>query len=138
MTSRRRLIWVAGIATVLASGCARQATTVYTGTYTRTWVDADGEGQQQSGPVTLELGANGRYRVAGEAIDLPPARAGQFVRHRDELILVDTAPATAGYSLNLILSGTLQLAEDGETLILSQENIWGHSHLLILERNAGP
>ena len=63
---------------------------------------------------------------------------GRFVQHRDELILVDTAPATAGYSLNLILSGTFQFAEEGETLILNQENIWGHSHLLILERSSRP
>ncbi len=134
----RCLILLATFSAVLVSGCARHTITVYTGTYTRTWVDAEGEAQQQSGPVTLELIGNDRYEISGGAIDLPPTRAGGFARHGGEIILVDTAPPTAGYSLNLILSGTFRLAEDAKTLILSQENVWGHSHLLILERSVEP
>jgi hypothetical protein len=119
---------------LLAGGCARQAVTLYGGTYTRTWVNAEGEALQKTGPVTLEISERGSYRIVGESADLPPARTGRFIRHGDEFIFVDTTPPTAGYSLNLILNGTFRVAEDERNLILSQENTWGHSHLLILER----
>jgi hypothetical protein len=127
------LAGTAALAIVLI-GCGASAVH-YRGTYTRAWMDAHGNAQQVSGPVTLVLGSGGRYQVAGEKIDLPPEGSGRYERHGGYFIFRDTAPPRAGFDLSLILQGGFEVAEDGAALILSQENTWGDSHLLILERS---
>ncbi len=124
---------LAGLIATIA-GCAHYVTTQYQGTYTRTWVDADGTALQQSGPVTLILRDDGHYWIEGDRFDLPPKRSGSFFRDGEEIVLHDMTPATAGYSLSLVLDGSFRLAEDETGLVLSQEDPWGHSHLLILEK----
>jgi hypothetical protein len=129
----RTLLAVTAALATIAVGCATNAAH-YRGTYTRTWLDAYGNAQQVSGPVTLVLGG-GRYRVEGQAIDLPPEGSGRYERHGGYFVFRDTAPPRAGFDLSLILQGDFEVAEDESGLILSQENTWGDSHLLILERD---
>jgi hypothetical protein len=123
---------------VLACGCASVPATVYRGTYTRSWVDAAGQTQQATGPVTFELRDDGRYRVRGEKPDLPPAGGGRFDRADNTIILHDLAPPRAGFDLSQILGGTFEVAADDGSLVLTQENLWGHSHLLLLEKALSP
>jgi hypothetical protein len=133
---RRGPALLAGGAALAIVGIACSTSAVhYRGTYTRAWMDAHGNAQQVSGPVTLVLGSGGHYQVAGEEIDLPPEGSGRYERHGGTFVFRDTAPPRAGFDLSLILQGGFEVAEDGSALILSQENTWGDSHLLILERS---
>jgi hypothetical protein len=134
----KRLRRLGAILALLATGCAGSAT-LYEGTYTRTWVSDDGSTLQATGPVRLELSDGGRYEVDGEAADMPPAREGRYHRAGESLILTDTSSPGAGYDLSLILEGEFQAAVDDATgrLVLTQTNLWGHSHLLLLDEVDG-
>jgi len=120
-----------------ATGCAGSAT-LYEGTYTRTWVGDDGGTLQASGPVTLTLAGNGHYEIEGDAPDLPPAREGRYHRAGESLVLTDQTLPGAGYDMSLILDGEFHAAsDDAGGLVLTQTNLWGHSHLLLLRRTGG-
>jgi hypothetical protein len=101
-------------------------------------VDEGGRAQQATGPVTLELRDDGRYRVRGEDPDLPPAGSGRFDRVDNTLVFHDLASPRAGFDLSHILGGPFDMASDDSGLVLRQENVWGHSHVLILEQTDGP
>lgn len=120
---------------LLATGCAGPAT-LYEGTYTRTWVGDDGGTLQASGPVTLSLSGSGHYVIKGNAPDLPPSREGRYHRAGESLVLTDQSMPGAGYDQSLILEGEFHAASSDATgtLVLTQSNVWGHSHLLLLER----
>jgi len=40
---------------------------------------------------------------------------------------------SVGYNQSLIIEGPFSLAQDDGGMVLTQENLWGHSHLLILD-----
>lgn len=130
------VVMAACVALASIVGCAGGgARMLYEGTYMRTWVELDGSVEQQSGPVRLVLAGDGDYEVEGERYDLPPKGRGHYTRLEDgTLVLDDRAFATAGFDLSLILEGPFQAAEEGTSLVLTQENLWGHTHHLVLER----
>ena len=117
-------------------GCAAGTKTHYTGTYVRTWLSPNGNTMQVSGPVRLTLDDHGRYELRSDSSDTPPPGAGKFLWQGSEFTLADLSPVTAGFDLSLILDGTFEAAESETGLILRQENLWGDTHLLILERES--
>jgi len=132
----RKLAWIVPVAFSLIAGCAGGPVTMYSGSYTRTWVDEAGRSRQLEGPVFLELSDGGRYHVRGASLDLPPEGRGRFERHDDTIVFYDAGPPRAGFDLSQILEGPFEAASDERGLVLSQENVWGHSHLLVLEKSA--
>lgn len=135
-TYSRRLGPLALIIALTATlGCAGGMKTVYEGTYIRTWVELDGRVSQVSGPVRLVLADGGDYEIEGSRDDLPPRGEGHYdLEDGGTLVLDDQGFATAGFDLSLVLKGTFQAARDGDALVLHQENLWGHTHDLILQR----
>jgi hypothetical protein len=120
------------------SGCAAGSRSVYEGTYVRTWVELDGRVAQESSHVRLVLDEGGGYEIRGDRPGHPPAGRGRYVMNEDgTLVLDDRGFTTAGFDLSLVLSGTFSAARDGDTLVLRQENTWGHTHHLLLERTTG-
>jgi hypothetical protein len=121
----------------LALGCAGGGKTVYEGTYVRTWVEVDGTVSQMSGPVRLVLAESGEYEIEGTRANHPPRGSGHYELPGDEtLVLEDRSDATGGYDHSLILGGSFRAAREGESLVLHQENLWGHTHHLMLEQVA--
>ena len=137
LTGARFLAAALGLATVLVvvTSCAPVAKTVYSGTYTRTWMAENGTTQQVSGPVRLTLDESGHFWIEGERQDLPPRGEGRYEREGTLLTLFDRGPVSAGFDLSLIVRGPFETAEDDGTLVLRQENPWGHSHLMLLQRS---
>lgn len=125
-------------ALILLLGCAgsKKVTTIYEGTYVRTWVELNGAVAQATGPVRVELTSDGHYEIEGDGRDHPPHGKGDYDRRDGQILLDDRMPPTAGYDLSLILEGPFEAAEAGSSLVLTQENMWGHTHLLMLERVA--
>ena len=118
-------------------GCAGGHRETYSGTYIRTWIGDDGETHQRSGPVEFEITNGTRYALEGPAYDFPPAGIGRLDRRDGSWVLIDTGPVTGGFDRSLIVDGPFTVAADGEALVLRQENLWGTSHLLLLDRVAG-
>lgn len=128
-----RFIPLLAAATLLLA-CTAGTRTTYTGTYVRTWLGSDGHPAQVSGTVRLVLDDRGNYRLESAASDTPPSGAGRYTREGNALILADLSPVTAGFDLSLILDGTFEVAESERGMVLRQENVWGDTHVLLLER----
>ncbi len=128
---------VLACAAIACAGCTAGLRETYSGTYIRTWIGDDGETHQRSGPVRIEVTDGTRYSLEGASFDFPPAGTGRLEQRDGTWVLVDTGPTVGGFDRSLVVDGPFAVAAEGDALVLRQENLWGASHLLVLDRVAG-